>query len=65
MTNNLTGLTALIVAITGLITGIGTLYLHLRSQSHAKSQKASSTIQSPRPTANDLQSENRPFQPGQ
>lgn len=60
MTNNLTGLTALIGAIAALITAITTLILHLRSQSNVKSQAAS---QQPAP-ANSLHAtaENTPFE---
>lgn len=67
MTNNLTGLVALVGGLTALVTAITTLILHLRSQSNVKSQKAASTIQSlgVSTNANDLQSENKPYQPGQ
>lgn len=61
MTNNLTGLTALIVAISGLVTGIGTLILHLRSRSNVKSQ--ATTQQPPPASANDLHAENQPYNP--
>lgn len=61
MTNNLTGLTALIGSIAALITAITTLILHLRSQANVKSQTASEQSA----PANKVQpaAENKPFDP--
>lgn len=61
MTNDITGLVALIGAITALVTAIGTLILHLRSQSNAKPK--ASAEQSSSTQNNDIHAENTPYTP--
>lgn len=63
MTNNVTGLTALIIAITGLVTALGTvigIIAHLRGH-NVKSQAAAQ--QPPPASAYDLSAENEPMSP--
>lgn len=63
MTNNLTGLTALIVAISGLITAIGTIigiFVHTRGH-NGKHQKAAK--QPPPAQALHVSAENAAYRP--